>query len=1028
MKVLHCAWIPDVSDTLIQAGDFWLWIEDSHARNTKRKNHHRRSLIKTEIIEFMTDSLGLVISPFERRFNFASKTLPLPTLHGSPLPSIELDPKLDGPTETFEIHPWEIDAYKQTRPISQLTELKLLAFNKRADCRLGSDFQFWFWFCQSIKGLITSDRYIPALSPLNKLEPHSEIFPGWEFVTQEYDRLIREAQDCMPTVCSYANHFAYDKESLLRQCAETVLHQSVIRGLSGTRVEKEIRNTVLESACQELKTLEALESKSSHVLYKGWKAWRQRLSVQRDAFGFTLVFKIIEAEDESGIWQIEILLEPSDEAGSQVPIKEIWSSASDLRKDLDRRLGNQMLKNLLLSLGQAARIYPPLWEALDQSHPSTIELTTQEAFEFLMRDAWVMEDAGFTVLIPEWWTPQGRKRPRIRLKPRQDKEIGPVHHHYLDLRALTSYRYELSLGDRSIDPTEWQQLVESKSPLVRYQGRWLALDQHRMREMLAFWHKQQNQEGTPTLSQLILLTSEDPDFLEVEPELALGKMMMQLRDTTKLEPAENPRELKTALREYQKRGLAWVSFLESLGLNGCLADDMGLGKTVQVLARLLQERESAIQPGPTLLIAPTSVIGNWKKEIEQFAPSLKTFMHHGSNRNQTQALLIKEIEASDLVITSYAVSRRDEKLLSSVHWHRVVLDEAQNIKNPTSAQTKAAQKLMAKHRLALTGTPVENRLRDLWSIFHFLNPGYLGKQTHFRQRYELPIQKDNDALQAETLKRLIEPFVLRRVKTDPQILSELPEKFENRQYCNLSKEQAALYEAVVRDVEQRLTQVEGINRQGLMLSTLTKLKQICNHPSQFLQETQTLKGDRSPKLERLLSMLDEVLGEGESALVFTQFSAMGSRLESFLRHHLSGPVFYLDGSCPTHRRERLIREFQDPESGPAVFVLSLKAGGVGINLTKANHVFHFDRWWNPAVEDQATDRAFRIGQDKNVFVHKFITLGTLEERIDQMIEDKKSVASRIVAADESWLTHLDNEKFKSLIELNHQSMLSSDWP
>jgi SNF2 family DNA or RNA helicase len=398
-------------------------------------------------------------------------------------------------------------------------------------------------------------------------------------------------------------------------------------------------------------------------------------------------------------------------------------------------------------------------------------------------------------------------------------------------------------------------------------------------------------------------------------------------------------------------------------------------------------------------------------------------VHHGGGRFRDVARFREICLEQDAVITSYALVRRDEKLFSQVRWARVVLDEAQNIKNPMSAQTKAVLRLNADHRLALTGTPVENRLLDLWSIFNFLNPGYLGKQTQFRQRYELPIQRDNDPVQTETLKQLIEPFVLRRVKTDPNIIKDLPDKVENKQFCHLCREQASLYEAVVRDVEQRLAMAEGIGRQGLMLSALMRLKQVCNHPAQFLRDGSAFTPERSPKLERLHDMLTDVIAETESALVFTQFAEVGDSLYRYLRDALGCPVFYLHGGTPPAKRERMIAEFQDPDTEPGVFILSLKAGGVGITLTKANHVFHFDRWWNPAVEDQATDRAFRIGQRKNVFVHKFITIGTLEERIDRMIEDKKQVASLIVGNDESWLTRLDNEAFKALIALNRQAVM-----
>ena len=491
-----------------------------------------------------------------------------------------------------------------------------------------------------------------------------------------------------------------------------------------------------------------------------------------------------------------------------------------------------------------------------------------------------------------------------------------------------------------------------------------------------------------------------------------------------------------------------MQYLENLGLNGCLADDMGLGKTVQIIARLVNERAaiteipeltkakkttkskkvlpefvSVDEIPPTLLIAPTSVLGNWQKEIEKFAPHLRAIVHHGSDRLQDAKGFQELYQTHDLIITSFSLIRKDEALFSSINWHRIVLDEAQNIKNPKAAQTKAILKLESKHRLALTGTPVENRLLDLWSIFNFLNPNYLGKEAQFKKSFETPIQKNNDQIQAGVLKKLVEPFILRRVKTDQSIIKDLPDKIEQKLYTNLTKEQASLYEVVVRDVEKQLNEVEGIQRKGLILSTLLKLKQICNHPRQFLQDGSDFTPERSHKLSRLSEMIEEAISEGESLLIFTQFTEIGDALEKYIRQKLHYNTYYIHGGTSRDKRERMITEFQDTETEPSVFVLSLKAGGVGITLTKANHVFHFDRWWNPAVEDQATDRAFRIGQKKNVFVHKFVTIGSLEERIDQMIEDKKKLAGAIVGADESWLTELDNDKFRQLIALNKNAII-----
>jgi SNF2 family DNA or RNA helicase len=450
---------------------------------------------------------------------------------------------------------------------------------------------------------------------------------------------------------------------------------------------------------------------------------------------------------------------------------------------------------------------------------------------------------------------------------------------------------------------------------------------------------------------------------------------------------------------------------------------MGLGKSAQVIVRLLNEKESTESVPPTLLIAPTSVVGNWLHEIAKFAPDLQAMVHHGSDRIKQEAEFKEATLKHDLVITSFTLGRKDEKLLSSVKWQRVVLDEAQNIKNPKAAQTRAILKLQSFHRLALTGTPVENRLLDLWSIFNFLNPGYLGKEAQFRKSFEIPIQKDNNRVKSTTLKKLVEPFILRRVKTDPSIINDLPDKVEQKLYCNLTKEQASIYEAVVKDVTEQIASTEGIQRKGLILSTLMKLKQVCNHPAQFLQDGSDFSPERSHKLSRLTEMVEEAIAEGESLLIFSQFKGIGDALEKYLRQTYHYNTCYIHGGTSRTKREQMIAEFQDSETEPSIFILSLKAGGVGINLTKANHVFHFDRWWNPAVEDQATDRAFRIGQKKNVFVHKFVAIGTLEERIDQMIADKKKLSTAVVGTDESWLTELDNEAFKQLISLSKTAVL-----
>ena len=447
---------------------------------------------------------------------------------------------------------------------------------------------------------------------------------------------------------------------------------------------------------------------------------------------------------------------------------------------------------------------------------------------------------------------------------------------------------------------------------------------------------------------------------------------------------------------------------------------MGLGKTIQALA-LIQQDWQGNKKRPVLLICPTSVVNNWQKEAGRFTPELPVMVHHGIARTKGSTFKEKAMEQS-MVISSYALLHRDFEILKEVPWAGVVLDEAQNIKNPETKQARAVRALQPDYRLALTGTPVENNVGDLWSIMEFLNPGFLGTQSDFKRTFFIPIQSSRDPEAVKKLKRLTAPFILRRLKTDKTIISDLPEKMEMKVFCNLTKEQASLYAAVVEEVARKLDSAEGIQRKGMILATLSKLKQVCNHPAQFLGDNSPIPG-RSGKLARLSEMLEEVLSVGDRALVFTQFAEMGGILKRYLQETFGREVLFLHGAVPKKQRDSMVERFQaDDGETPSIFILSLKAGGTGLNLTRANHVFHFDRWWNPAVENQATDRAFRIGQTKNVQVHKFLCAGTLEEKIDEMIERKKEIAEDVVGAGEGWLTELSTSQLKELFALRKEAI------
>ena len=504
-------------------------------------------------------------------------------------------------------------------------------------------------------------------------------------------------------------------------------------------------------------------------------------------------------------------------------------------------------------------------------------------------------------------------------------------------------------------------------------------------------------------------------LLAVDSDGWLGDLLSGQADR-RLEPVPAPAGFTGTLRPYQERGLAWLSFLGELGLGGILADDMGLGKTIQLLSLVVAQAA----PDPTLLVCPMSLVGNWQREAAKFTPDLRVHVHHGADRLDG-AELTAALAGSDLVITTYGVVTRDRAALAEVRWARVVCDEAQNIKNHATRQAQAVRALPATARIALTGTPVENRLGELWSIMDFTNPGLLGPAEQFRQKYAIPVERHADADAVESLKRLTQPFLLRRLKTDKSIISDLPDKQEMKVWCNLTAEQASLYQATVEDMLSRIeSAADEISRRGLVLATMAKLKQVCNHPAHLLGDGSRLPG-RSGKLARLEEICDEIIAEGDKALCFTQYAEFGRMLQPHLAARLGCPVLFLHGGTTKSQRDALVAEFSSLDE-PALFLLSLKAGGTGLNLTAASHVIHVDRWWNPAVEDQATDRAFRIGQRRNVQVRKFVCVGTLEERIDAMIEEKKALADQIVGTGESWLTELSVADLRSVLELSPEAV------
>lgn len=757
------------------------------------------------------------------------------------------------------------------------------------------------------------------------------------------------------------------------------------------------------------------------------RQWRRPIEAMSSA-PFRLCFRLEEPTEgpskKSDRWRVVYLLQAIDDLSLLIPAKRAWTTKKREAMILGRG-GFQPREYLLAALGQAASLCPRIEASLTSAEPDGYELDAAGAHEFLAEKAGALEQVGFGVFLPAWWTRKGTK---LRLAARAAITSPKLRSkRSLSLEDLVNFRWEVALGDERLTAKELAALAALKSPLVKLRGQWVELNAEEIKAALAFWKAKGETAITARQAvQMALGRAEPPGRLEfdgVEASGWLGDLLAQLEHGAGFESLDPPQGFQGTLRPYQVRGYSWLGFLRRWGLGACLADDMGLGKTIQTLALLQRDWEQAPakQRRPTLLICPMSVVGNWAKEAARFTPELPVLVHHGLSRAKGAALK-KLATKQGLVLSSYSLLHRDFDLLKKVPWSALILDEAQNIKNPETKQARAARSLSAGHRIALTGTPVENHVGDLWSIIEFLNPGWLGTQAEFKRSFHIPIQAGRDPEAAERLQRLTGPFILRRLKTDKAIIADLPDKLEMKVFSPLTKEQATLYAAVVDETNRQLDSVEGAKRSGLVLSTLLRLKQVCNHPAQFLGDNSAVAG-RSGKLERLTEMLDEALAAGDRALIFTQFSEMGALLRRHLQETFGREVLFLHGAISKAQRDKMVERFQAKGAdAPPLFILSLKAGGTGLNLTAANHVFHFDRWWNPAVENQATDRAFRIGQTRQVQVHKFVCLGTLEETIDTMIETKQAVAGAVVGSGESWITKLSNDELKELFKLRNEAL------
>jgi SNF2 family DNA or RNA helicase len=720
-------------------------------------------------------------------------------------------------------------------------------------------------------------------------------------------------------------------------------------------------------------------------------------------------------------WELELLLQAADDPSLLVEASTVWESADATREVLERHLDRPQ-ERLLEELGRAASLYPRLESALDEATPTRLELTAAEADELLREYADLLQQAGFGVVLPAWWNDPDR-RLGARLTAESDdtssveSSVGGI-----GVDQLCEFSWEVVLGGEPLSKAELEELAALKRPLVRVRGDWVSLQEGDVERALDLY--EQSDQETMTVGEVVQtatgLAETDPGLPVVDHEFegTLDTLFETDLDTW-IEDAETPADFDGELRPYQKRGLGWITYLENNGFGGILADDMGLGKTIQVLARLVAERAAATESGPTLVVCPLSVVGNWKHETNDFAPQLEVYVHHGIDRYAGDALT-DAIDAHDVTVTTYGVVRNDIDHLQDITFHRVVLDEAQRIKNTGAKRTQAIRALSARHRLALTGTPVENRLGELWSIMEFCNPGLLGSESAFRETFARPIERYGDEQKTEQLRRMIRPFVLRRSKTDERVIEDLPEKIEIKEYCSLTEEQATLYRAATDELLGEVEQASDMERRGKVLQLINALKTICNHPRQYHEDDSQIAG-RSGKLIRLDDLATDIIEADERALIFTQYTSMAELIRQYLQQELGRRVLYLHGGTPQEQRDDLVEQFQAPD-GPPFFLLSLRAGGTGLTLTAANHVIHYDRWWNPAVEDQATDRTYRIGQTEDVQVHKLLCEGTVEEAIDQTIEQKRDLADSVLAEGEEWLTELSTEELREMVTLSEETL------
>ncbi|MEA5594606.1 DEAD/DEAH box helicase [Rivularia sp. UHCC 0363] len=939
------------------------------------------------------------------------------------------------------LQPWQVNGFRLNSKdaIKFLTSLPMNVANDEQTF-IGGDLRFWSQVARWGLDLIARCKFLPKIENADNLDRKIASWTALIDSAVDESRLDKYSRS-MPLSCRVYQADSDDyplinlppeSEQLLLDFLNKTIDAQVRAMVNLDAGETRLLTSLPSVVRQWLYSLSSNKNSISadtpeverlEAALNAWTMPLQNQLGQRSLFRTCFVLRTPEAGKTE--WLLEYYLQAIDDEEFLLDAQTIWNHPVEQFAYQNRTIDKPQ-ETFLRGLGLASRLYPIIAPSLDTALPQFCRLEPIQAYDFIKSVTWRLEDSGLGVVLPPSLANRDGWANRLGLKvsaqtPKKNERLG--------LQSLLNFRWELAIGGQTLSQQEFNKLVALNSPLVEINGEWVELRSQDIKTAQTFFASRKEKMAL-SLEDALRLGSGDTQTIEKLPVVsfeasgALQELITNLTDNQEIETLPTPESFRGELRPYQRRGMSWLSFLERWGLGACLADDMGLGKTIQFIAFLLHLQEQEALEKPTLLVCPTSVLGNWEREVKKFAPNLKVLQYHGDKRPKGKAFQ-KAVNDTNIVITSYSLVHRDLKLLQDVSWQIIALDEAQNVKNPEAKQSQAVRQLEPEFRIALTGTPVENRLQELWSIMDFLNPGYLGTRQFFQRRFAMPIEKYGDTSSLSQLRSLVQPFILRRLKTDRDIIQDLPEKQEMTVFCGLTPEQAKLYQKVVEDSLAQIDDAEGLQRRGMILGLLVKLKQICNHPAQYLKKD-TLDKHDSAKLQRLEEMLEEVILNGDRALIFTQFAEWGKLLKPYLEKYFNREALFLYGSTTQKKREEMIDRFQHDPQGPPIMILSLKAGGVGLNLTRANHVFHFDRWWNPAVENQATDRVFRIGQTKNVQVHKFVCTGTLEEKIHDMIESKKQLAEQVVGAGEEWLTEMDTDQLRNLLILDRDAVIEEE--